>query len=142
MSAAPQAAHAPQVEGLPFEQERPVAPEPAAQAAPDHGATVAAGASDVCGVGHSPGYCPTRSVDAGSAAIAGLAGGPGTAEQTRDRATDYGQELFHQAVLLGFALARTWPDRPEGREGWPRRALPLAGIPTVAATDDGEEHDR
>jgi hypothetical protein len=51
----------------------------------------------------------------------------------------YGVELFDAAVLLGVALARTWPERAEDVADWAHRALPYAGLPTpptVAAMPD------
>jgi hypothetical protein len=51
---------------------------------------------------------------------------------------DYSVELFDRAVLLGFALARTWPTSPEGMAEWPIRALEHAELideePTQEAT--------
>jgi hypothetical protein len=41
---------------------------------------------------------------------------------------DYAVALFDDAVLLGFALARTWPTSPEGMAEWPLRALAHAGL--------------
>jgi hypothetical protein len=45
----------------------------------------------------------------------------------------YGVELFDAAVLLGVALARTWPERAEDVADWAHRALAHAGLPAAPA---------
>jgi hypothetical protein len=45
-------------------------------------------------------------------------------------------ECFDAASLLGFALARTWPDRAEAFDEWPLRALGYAGLLGAGHDDD------
>lgn len=47
--------------------------------------------------------------------------------------------VYDAGVLVGFALAKTWPDTPEGLPDWPRRAIAYAGLEAGGAAETSAE---
>ena len=59
----------------------------------------------------------------------------------RDVVLEAKTAIYDTALVLGVALARTWPDRFEDLDAWPDRALAFADIPIDPAPAPSEQAD-
>lgn len=63
-----------------------------------------------------------------------------TDQQLAFEVEDAAMSVFDYAVekctLIGYSLARTWPDGIESLERWPDRALDYAGLPKTTGSEE------